>query len=242
MAWTECYLQNSLMGFDFAIHDAIPFYLQRTINTSCFEWLRSKSKLFCSLWDPQLSPLAYHPLPKFSLCVLCAQSLNHVWLFVTPWTVAHQAPLSTGFPRQDYWSGLPFPPPGDLPDPGIEPSLLHCRQILYPLSHLGNFPWREPIGNFQVRDRNDEIGQIQSWVRIKWTRAVAADALPVQAYNFLIQLLGPWEKFPGPGLMLRNIISFFNLCLPEIWGKVVRVSMTGSCVHTELSGLSLERR
>ena len=38
-----------------------------------------------------------------------------------PWTVAHQAPLSMGFPWEDYWSGLPFPPPGDLPDPGIEP-------------------------------------------------------------------------------------------------------------------------
>ena len=41
--------------------------------------------------------------------------------FVTPWTVAHQAPLSSGFPRQEYWSGLPFPFPGDLPDLGIEP-------------------------------------------------------------------------------------------------------------------------
>ena len=39
---------------------------------------------------------------------------------VTPWTVAHQAPLSMGFPRQEYWSRLPFPPPGDLPNPGIE--------------------------------------------------------------------------------------------------------------------------
>ena len=39
----------------------------------------------------------------------------------TPWTVAHQAPLSTGYPRQEYWSGLPFPSPGDLSDPGIEP-------------------------------------------------------------------------------------------------------------------------
>ena len=41
--------------------------------------------------------------------------------FATPWTVALQAPLSMGFPRQEYWSGLPFPSPGDLPDPGIEP-------------------------------------------------------------------------------------------------------------------------
>ena len=40
---------------------------------------------------------------------------------VTPWTVAHQAPLSMGFLRQEYWSGLPFPSPGDFPDPGIEP-------------------------------------------------------------------------------------------------------------------------
>ena len=41
--------------------------------------------------------------------------------FVTPWTVAHQAPPSMGFSRQEYWSGLPFPSPGDLPDPGIKP-------------------------------------------------------------------------------------------------------------------------
>ena len=53
--------------------------------------------------------------------VLCAQSLCWVQLFVTPWTVALQAPLSMGFSRQESWSGLPFPPPGDLPDPGTEP-------------------------------------------------------------------------------------------------------------------------
>ena len=44
-----------------------------------------------------------------------------VRLFATPWTVAHQAPLSMGFPRQEYWSGVPFPPPGDLSNPGVEP-------------------------------------------------------------------------------------------------------------------------
>ena len=47
--------------------------------------------------------------------------LSCVRLFATPWTVAYQAPLSMGFSRQEYWSGLPFPSPGDLPDPGIEP-------------------------------------------------------------------------------------------------------------------------
>ena len=50
-----------------------------------------------------------------------AKLLSRVRLFATPWTVAHQAPLSMGFSRQEYWSGLPFPSPGDLPDPGIEP-------------------------------------------------------------------------------------------------------------------------
>ena len=49
------------------------------------------------------------------------KSLSHVRLFATPWAVAHQAPLSMGFSRQEYWSGLPFPSPGDPPNPVIEP-------------------------------------------------------------------------------------------------------------------------
>ena len=51
------------------------------------------------------------------------KSLSRVQLFATPWTVAYQAPPSLGFSRQEYWSGLPFPSPGDLPKPGIEPGL-----------------------------------------------------------------------------------------------------------------------
>ena len=49
------------------------------------------------------------------------KSLSHVRLFATPWTVAHQAPTSMEFSRQEYWSGLPFPSPGDLANPGIKP-------------------------------------------------------------------------------------------------------------------------
>ena len=49
------------------------------------------------------------------------KSLSRARLFATPWTVAHQARLSMGFSRQEYWSGLPFPSPGDLPNPGIKP-------------------------------------------------------------------------------------------------------------------------
>ena len=64
---------------------------------------------------------------KFCLSNICVKLfsevklLSRVRLFVTLWTVAHQAPLSMGFSRQEYWSGLPFPSPGDLPNPGIEP-------------------------------------------------------------------------------------------------------------------------
>ena len=49
------------------------------------------------------------------------KSLSRVQLFATPWTVAYQASLSMEFSRQEYWRGLPFPSPGDLPNPGIEP-------------------------------------------------------------------------------------------------------------------------
>ena len=55
---------------------------------------------------------------------MCALVLSFIELFATPWTVAHQAPLSLGFSRQEYWNGLPFLPPGNLPNPGIEPASL----------------------------------------------------------------------------------------------------------------------
>ena len=59
-------------------------------------------------------------LPTSPLSVCMLSRLSHVQLFVTLWTVACQAPLSTGFPRQEYWRRLPCPPSGDLPKPGIE--------------------------------------------------------------------------------------------------------------------------
>ena len=67
--------------------------------------------------------------------------LTHVQLFASLWTVAQQPPLSMGFPRQEYWSGLPCPPPGDLPQPGIKltssaaPAL---QEDSLPLSHQGS--------------------------------------------------------------------------------------------------------
>ena len=74
------------------------------------------------------------------------KSLSHVLLFETPWTVAYQAPMSMGFSRQECWSGLPFPSPGYLPDPGFEPrspalqadALLSEPEIALKLSHLNS--------------------------------------------------------------------------------------------------------
>ena len=78
-------------------------------------------KLFILYWD----------MCMCSVTSLCPTLCN-------PWAVAHQSHLSMGFSRQEYWSGLPFPPPGDFPDQGIKPHLhpLHCQTDSLPLSHL----------------------------------------------------------------------------------------------------------
>ena len=79
-----------------------------------------------------------------SPCCLAASFLR---LLVTPSTAARQAPLSRGFSRQEYWTGLPFPPPGDLPNPGIEPSS--------PALAGGFFFTAEPPGSFQDPDGSE---------------------------------------------------------------------------------------
>ena len=100
------------------------------------------------------------------------KSLSCVWLFATPWTVAYQALPSMGFSRQEYWSGMPFPSPGDLPNPGIEPGSpalqtdaftiwvcvvkvksQSCPTLCNPVdcSLLGSFsPWDSPGKNTEV--------------------------------------------------------------------------------------------
>ena len=78
--------------------------------------------------------------------ILCCAVLSHfscVRLFATPWAVARQAPLSVGFSRQEYWSGLPYLPPGSLPNPGLKLhllSLLHWQVVSWPLASPGKAP------------------------------------------------------------------------------------------------------
>ena len=66
---------------------------------------------------------------RLSKCVRVISCFSGVWLFETPRTVAHQVPLSIEFSRQEYWSGLPFPPSGDLPDPGIKSASLRSPAL-----------------------------------------------------------------------------------------------------------------
>ena len=80
-------------------------------------------------------------LPDWT-CVLSRFSC--VCLFVTPWTSSCQAPQSMGFSRQEYWSGLPFPPPGNLPDPGIEPT-----SLMSPVWQSGSLPLAPPGSPWQ---------------------------------------------------------------------------------------------
>ena len=110
----------------------------------------------------------------------------------TPWTVAHQAPLSVEFPRQEYWSGLLFPIPGDLPDPGIEPknSVSPALQAGFlPLCHLGG-----------LLDKNHQILQTKIWLYVIYqkptfsTRQIKTKEREIQQANT------NWKKTRAAGL------------------------------------------
>ena len=95
---------------------------------SCqMSWVQILAMQFPHIWFwISLHTLSVPVLPflKWGLWACMLNCFSCIWLFATLWTVAHQAPLSMGFYRQEYWSGLPCPPPGDLSNPGIEPLFL----------------------------------------------------------------------------------------------------------------------
>ena len=96
--------------------------------------------MICALFDWHLSlSIVFSKVIHIVVHASVISHFSHVWLFVTPWTVAHQTPLSMGLSRQKYWSGLPCPPPGDLPDPGIEP-----RSPASPVLQVDSLPTEPP--------------------------------------------------------------------------------------------------
>ena len=96
------------------------------------------------------------------MCV-CTCALSCVQLYVTPWTVAHQVPLPMGFSRQDYWSRLPFPSPGDLPNPGIK--------TMSPVApaQAGRFFTTEPPGKprrfLRITKKHVRVDEGSSWMK-----------------------------------------------------------------------------
>ena len=110
-----------------------------------------------------------------------SKSLSRVRLFATPWTVAHLAPLSMGFSRQEYWSGLPFPSPGDLPDPGIEPrsSALQADTLT-----------SEPRGKSKI-NKNMHL----SWTVRRWNQSILKNIKP---------------EYSLEGLMLKLKLQYFE--------------------------------
>ena len=108
--------------------------------------------------------------------------LSHDRLFATPWTVAHQAPLSTGLSRQEYWSGLPFLPPGDLPNPGIEPRSTTLQADSLPA---------EPPG----KPNNTGVGSLSLLQRIFLTPKSNQGLLHCRRILYQVSYQGSWEMF-----------------------------------------------
>ena len=108
------------------------------------------------------------------LLLLLLSRFSRVQFFATLWTVAQQAPLSMGFSRQEYWSELPCPPPGDLPEPGTGPMSLALQADSLPLSHQGS---PHPLhGPSQLWQTKVSLSSVQSLSRVRlfatpWTTA-----------------------------------------------------------------------
>ena len=93
----------------------------------------------------QPPPSNHLPKPPLSVTIIFCMFECRVLLLSSPWPITHQAPLSMGFSRQEYWSGLPFPSPGDLPDPGIKPRSSALQADFYHLSHQ-----RSPLSVYKI--------------------------------------------------------------------------------------------
>ena len=133
----ERWLENRVRLNSYAFHglkknvSSLCIMVSRSIHVSTmtqfhsFLWLSS-----IPLYIQTMCSLTIHPLMDIEVaCTSCVKSLSRVRFFATPWTVAHQVPLSMGFSRQEYQNGLPFPPPGDLRDPGIKLTSLTSPEL-----------------------------------------------------------------------------------------------------------------
>ena len=106
---------------------------------------------------PHLTLLSSCPIPSLHVCHV----LSCVWLFETPWTGVHQAPLYMEFSRQEYWNELPFPPPAGLPDPGIRPASPVSRAL-----QADSLPLK-PSGNWKSKIRTEKKSYYMMYERVR---------------------------------------------------------------------------
>ena len=132
------------------------------------------------------------------------KSLSCVQLFATPWTVAHQAPPSMGFSRQEYWSGLPFPSPGDLPDPGIE-----LKSPSLQADALTSEPPGKPEGLIEMHRKNFINWTIGIWGRrVVQALTLRHDKAPLSLDVSIF--VGHFHLFKACGHTLHSCQHFWN--------------------------------
>ena len=156
---------------------------------------------------------------KSQLQLKFAQSLSCVFLFVTPWTVVHQAPLSMGFFRQEYWSRLLFTPPGDLPKPGIEPVScfsLHWQADSLLLSHLGSPVYPKARGNILQTP----------CVLLMFLRARE------KLLNFLISHYFTLSSLVNKCLVFWWALILGSVCVVTVWGDVFSHCFCSCILHS----------
>ena len=143
-------------------------------------------------------------IPKYSMLFCCLVAKSHLWLFLTPWTVACKAPLSLEFPRQEYRSGLPFPSPGDLPNPGIESASF---------SLTGRFFIAEPPGVPKMLYMIHRNMKIQTRTTLMWSSSFSFLSLSLSLFFFFFgkKYFYDSEK--------RSKICYYNL--RGNWGSCV---------------------
>ena len=126
---------------------------------------------------------------------MCVSHFSRVRLFATPWTVAHQAPLSMGFSRQEYWSGLPFPSLGDRPNPGI---VLGCPALSHHLNQTEG-DWKDPNTFNRFAPPNPILTLIfNSQNLTKLVRFCEHEMRCCQTLNLGLDLWSPPREYPSP--------------------------------------------
>ena len=120
-----------------------------------------------------------------------AQLLSHVQLFATPWTIAHQAHLSMEFSRQEYWSGLPFLPPGDCPNPGIRPVSPALAGWFFTTEPLGS-PDYDVTTTFKISvASNNKYSEVFPPFKIKPFLEILWEAFPLSHWEELYHIRMP---------------------------------------------------